>query len=548
MRRASATLRALYCLALLTWVFPGMIFGASGWIGLATGGLWFGAAGTLAVLTLVLFRCYQVIRHADALDARLEGKTTRALRAIGIFGMAIGAAASLGIIFLKPLTLMVFGSRSESGIEFFIMGLILWALSNVGPLGWALFEVSRLAGGGDTRLQGAFFSPRGMAGVAITALIVGAATFSFGRYLGEPCGAHRMSDCLSGAANESILRAAAVPESGEVLLESNLAEIGYERRAPFGRGTIVALESPAASLAAAGLKPRRDGDSRIKVRVNVTQQDGTLELRMEVIEGTERIATHVYVSRGGYRLEEQLRGDTKGFRLLYQVSARAEPILPPLAPQDLGTWKDEQSRTRNYNLDKIFFFVRKATRTPVEAALDARTVTLYAVLVGASSAEERTTSAEIEGKQNGTRETFEACSALVDRKDITIQGATAIGQIAPLREIRFKQAPQAAVAELMHPYDRLQCRDEVFATGYDLPDRTVRIRKYSALGEPLYSLRVKLPVTQDPQASRVWLALDSLKESGSRLLFEMRAWEARSGGLYFIRRERYEVQLPEPRA
>lgn len=550
MTRASPALRALYCLALLTWVFPGMIIGASGWIGLATGGPWFGAVGTLAIVTLVLFRCYQVVRHADALDVRLEGNAARVLHGCGVAGMAIGTLASLAIFFLKPITLAVFGSRSDSGVEFFVMGLILWALSNVGPLGWVLFELSRLVGsgsgsGGDVRSRGAFFSLRGMAGIAVTALIVGGAAFAFTRYLGEPCGARRMADCLPGEASETVLRTVVVPESREVLFESNIAEIGYERRALFGRGTIVVLESPAASLAAAGLLPRGRGDSRVKVRVNAAERDGALELTLEVLDGAERVATHTYVSRGGYTLEEQARGDTKSYRLLYQVSGRAQPILPPVAPS--GTWKLDDKRIRSYNLDRTFLFVRRAIRTPVEAALDARTVTVNAVLAEASSAVEPATAAEIEAKQHGTRDNAARCSAILERKDVAIRGATASGEVAPLREIRFKQAPQPVASELMHPYDGLQCSDVVFATGYDRTDRIVRIRKYSALGEPLYSLRVKLPATQDPQASRVWLALDSLKDSGSRLSFEMRAWEARASLLYFIKKERYEVRLPGSR-
>lgn len=144
----SRSMKWLYCLTLIAAIFPTGVFGASGWMGLVTGGglLQGGFIFVIPLLLIVGYRVFLVTRKPHTLDSCITGKGIKALRVMGIVLMVIGMVASIGILFLKPLTLGIFGTPGDAGIAFFAMGMWLYFFSSAGLYGLLLFEASRLLG------------------------------------------------------------------------------------------------------------------------------------------------------------------------------------------------------------------------------------------------------------------------------------------------------------------------------------------------------------------------------------------------------------------
>ena len=145
---ASRTLKWLYCLTLTAAIFPSGLFGAAGWVGLATGGgLFSGGIVALAILlALVIYRIVRVVRNPHTLDAYITGTRIKLLRYLAIFLMVAGLIGSFAIFFIRPLALGVFGKPGDGGVAFFVMGVMLYLISSAGLGGLLMFEASRLFG------------------------------------------------------------------------------------------------------------------------------------------------------------------------------------------------------------------------------------------------------------------------------------------------------------------------------------------------------------------------------------------------------------------
>jgi len=143
---ASKKLKCLYCFTLILSILP-TIFGASGWIGLATGKV-FGPALTflLVWVAIYLVRIWLVTRHVTTLDSFVPTLLINFLRKLGIGLMGFGCIGSIAILFNRYLALAVFGSPGQGGIAFFAMGMYLYLLASVAIPGVLLFELSRLLG------------------------------------------------------------------------------------------------------------------------------------------------------------------------------------------------------------------------------------------------------------------------------------------------------------------------------------------------------------------------------------------------------------------
>lgn len=142
-------LKALYCLTLLGMIFPSALYGASGWVGPATGGgmlAAIGLGGLVVTLALVLYRVFTVVRVGASLDAFVHSVIIRGLRIIGILCMLAGLLGSLAIFFVKPIALALFGQPGDAGIAFFVTGLYAYGISQFSLPGILLFEFSRLLG------------------------------------------------------------------------------------------------------------------------------------------------------------------------------------------------------------------------------------------------------------------------------------------------------------------------------------------------------------------------------------------------------------------
>lgn len=145
-QKPSLILKIAYCLVLLAAILP---FGLakSGWISLATGGAGIGFVpflGPLVFLGLGLYRIYLVIRVPNVLDSPKATGLATFLRAVGTFFIYIGVLASVLSWVAGPLMRAFMTTRTESGAEFFVVGLYLSLAGGIGMLGLSSFEFSRL--------------------------------------------------------------------------------------------------------------------------------------------------------------------------------------------------------------------------------------------------------------------------------------------------------------------------------------------------------------------------------------------------------------------
>lgn len=146
-RRDSAAttgwVRALYVLAILSVVIP---VRSSGWVTLAMGGQWsspFGLAW-LGIVALAIWRIAVVVRDARRLEAPIGLAPQRWCKALGIALMGIGTLGSTLQFFVGPIGTTLFPRGSGSGVEFFAIGLWLAISTALAPIGFVLFEASRL--------------------------------------------------------------------------------------------------------------------------------------------------------------------------------------------------------------------------------------------------------------------------------------------------------------------------------------------------------------------------------------------------------------------
>jgi len=145
---ASRSLKWLYCLILVVTIFPSGMLGASGWVGLATGGGIFGGGliGLAILFAIFIYRIVLVARSPHTLDAYVTSTPVKLLRYFGIFLMVIGLIGSFAVFFIRPLALGIFGKPGDAGVAFFVVGVVLYVISSAGLAGLLMFEASRLFG------------------------------------------------------------------------------------------------------------------------------------------------------------------------------------------------------------------------------------------------------------------------------------------------------------------------------------------------------------------------------------------------------------------
>ena len=143
---ASARLKWAYALTVLAAVLP-IGLASSGWVALTTGGSSFSAipiVGPLVFVALGLYRVYLVARVPGTLDSVQVTGPARFLRAAGVCGLYVGAVIAVLNLFSRPLMQLLITNRSESGVEFYVVGVYLALLGGIGVLAIVLFEFSRL--------------------------------------------------------------------------------------------------------------------------------------------------------------------------------------------------------------------------------------------------------------------------------------------------------------------------------------------------------------------------------------------------------------------
>ncbi len=142
--KAHTSLKVAYCLVLLSAILP---FGLakSGWVTLATGG--FGSVafiGPLVFFALGLYRVFLVARVPGVLDSQATAGIATLLRTLGQVLLYVGALIAVLEWISGPLMHAFIQRRSDSGVEYFVVGMYLRMAGGLGVLGLLFFEFSRL--------------------------------------------------------------------------------------------------------------------------------------------------------------------------------------------------------------------------------------------------------------------------------------------------------------------------------------------------------------------------------------------------------------------
>lgn len=146
LKNPSVALRLAYCLVVLGAILP---FGiaASGWVALAKGpGLLSTVpfVGPLLLLALGGFRVYLVARFPTTLSSPPVSGVAALVRVVGVTAIYVGLVATVLSWVARPLIRTFMTSRTESGAEFFVVGLYLSLVAGIGLLGLLMFEFGRL--------------------------------------------------------------------------------------------------------------------------------------------------------------------------------------------------------------------------------------------------------------------------------------------------------------------------------------------------------------------------------------------------------------------
>jgi hypothetical protein len=96
------------------------------------------------VLLLALYRIYLVARVPGTLSSYPPAGFARPLRAVGVLAIYLGALVSVASLLAGPLMRVLMKSHTESGAEFFVVGMYLSMLGGIGTLGLICYELSRL--------------------------------------------------------------------------------------------------------------------------------------------------------------------------------------------------------------------------------------------------------------------------------------------------------------------------------------------------------------------------------------------------------------------
>lgn len=145
-RTASFLFKLFYCLAVFSAVAP-IGLASSGWVRASSGGGLLGFApfiGPIVFFALGLYRVFLVTRVPGTLSSQPVTGISAMLRAIGVFCIYVGAVVGILNFVWRPIMGMFITQRSETGMEFFIVGVAFALAGGIGVLGLVLFEFSRL--------------------------------------------------------------------------------------------------------------------------------------------------------------------------------------------------------------------------------------------------------------------------------------------------------------------------------------------------------------------------------------------------------------------
>ena len=141
--RTPFLLKIAYVVVLLGYMLP-IGLASMSWVRLATGGHFRTVFGILVILVVGAWRIYTVFRHPGTLDSPRVDGFPRLLRWVGMACLYVGAVFVALNMVSRPIMAALVTKPSETGIEFFMVGMYLAKFAALGWSGLMAFEASRL--------------------------------------------------------------------------------------------------------------------------------------------------------------------------------------------------------------------------------------------------------------------------------------------------------------------------------------------------------------------------------------------------------------------
>ncbi len=522
--KSNFAVRVLYISALLSFV-PSSIVGSSGWIALVFGGGLGSVVGsTVAILVfaMILFRTYLVFRYPNALDSRAPNIAGKFLRATGIFAMFIGALAGIGIFLVKPITLAIFNSAGDGGIGYFVVGIYLVILANLGWIGCFLFELSRVLGAKPPVVEKISRPTRRQDIAVLATLIAGAIALPIflQQTREEPCGENNLAACVSKT--ESVIhRVIAVGVEDQIALNSNIDEVVM--RGNTGGRTWNLIENPMASLAAMGHSISPSTDTRIRVNLEATTSPNGISLLLTVNDGEEETAR--FITNFGKDASLETTSDGK---------VRIIAPLKPNARPGMRSMKKNPMTQKDYSLDQIFIHLRKAIGNELEAREWPLHIERPAVLM--------TDKIETHPSYEDAHFSASCLHKISNAPSQAISFETEMGW--SLQGATFAESTIPGPHALLGGRDVVSCHDDaVWIVSYMTRRPYLRIRRYTIDGQIQRFVDTSIPPASLGSHEYERVDPSSVREEDSKILFERVILKSSGLKSTEVKREMFEINL-----
>jgi len=145
---ASWRFKIVYAIVMLMAIVP-IGISNTGWVAatLGRGSSPFAAlplVGPVVFFVLGAYRIWLVAREPKTLDSYRTTGASQFFRTVGIAALYVGAIFAVINAVAIPVMAVLISRPSESGVEFYLVGVLLALVPAFGPIGLALFEFSRL--------------------------------------------------------------------------------------------------------------------------------------------------------------------------------------------------------------------------------------------------------------------------------------------------------------------------------------------------------------------------------------------------------------------
>ena len=480
----------------------------------------------LLIGAAILFRVYQVLRYPRALETWPSGWVAKGFRGLAFVAMLVGGLAGIGLFMISPITYALMKSPGDNGIGFFVVGLSLVFVANVGWKGCVVYEIARLAGrASKTAPPSSSFHWKQDAIVAVVLIVVCVGGPAFQKANEPPrCQGIRIA-CVSTTQAE-VKRMVALPLDTQVHFESSVKAIDLQHHLG-GRVKWVLSEDPAVSLKASGYAPTTDIDATVRVKVDVADSPDGVVMHLLVSEGLDQTARFTTTFARASKLE---RDEDGAVHIAIEAPSNMDTMIR-------GVQEDE--RGQQHMVDQIYVLLRQAIGTEQEALENtvrlvrtARITSEVEGVAGGASAKSRWSSAPIDVR----------CAGLVTVNRPGRARSASLDDLGwPMPELRFTRSTAAPPHTNIHSIDRIMCEGgNILILSYSTANPLFSLRRYSEDGKLLRFVQSSLPA---PRQGYDFIDLATLRESANAITFDRVGARYEGGRERFVRRESFEIPL-----